>query len=281
MGDYPLKAPLLPGSSGIKEFEPGAFPHDAFNFDDNTVRPRSVFARNGWMIGMRVKEVAADLTLTDDDGYSMLLVTTGAGNITITLPTAAANKWRALTVLKVDSGAGKVIVDGEGSETVGPTTTFELWFQTDCVELLCDGTGWLRIGGTGRRLIPWASRPASPVVDASTTRGSWTPVDFSAYAPPGVVALELAWILSFVGDDSLDYAQAILRMNGSTSTDPDQGARLTHFEVNCANGVTSSGYGAHWEQCDVGRVIQYYLYSSSGARGDGILSLNIRGYSYE
>ena len=85
---------------------------------------------------------SADYTVTDTDGITTILMTTGASNRTVTLPTAADNTGRKLVVKKVDSGAGTCIVDGEGAETIDGGTTFTLYLQYASITLTCDGTGW-------------------------------------------------------------------------------------------------------------------------------------------
>lgn len=89
---------------------------------------------------------SADYTVLDADGYRSILVTTGAANRTITLPTAADNTDRILDIIKVDSGAGDVIVDGEGVETINGSTTRTLSGQWDRISVLCDGTSWYELG---------------------------------------------------------------------------------------------------------------------------------------
>ncbi len=66
----------------------------------------------------------------------------GAAAKTVTLPTAADNNGRIITVMKVDTGAGTCIVDGEGAEVIQAATTFTLFFQYDRVTLMCNGTLW-------------------------------------------------------------------------------------------------------------------------------------------
>jgi hypothetical protein len=72
-------------------------------------------------------------------------VTSGASARTITLPTASANTDRTITIRKVDTGAGKIIIDGEGSETIDGLTVYDLNVKFDYVTLLCDGTSWYTI----------------------------------------------------------------------------------------------------------------------------------------
>lgn len=85
---------------------------------------------------------SSDYTVLDNDGYRHIHVTTGASDRTITLPTAADNTDRVITIKKIDSGAGTVIADGEGSETIDGATTLVLPSQYNTITLVCNGTGW-------------------------------------------------------------------------------------------------------------------------------------------
>src|SRR5512146_1497690 len=74
--------------------------------------PRSSFAN--------AKTVTnANDTVLDNDGYEVWRFSTGASDRTLTLPTAAANAGREIELRKTDSGAGKAILDGEGTEKIG------------------------------------------------------------------------------------------------------------------------------------------------------------------
>lgn len=85
---------------------------------------------------------SANYTITGVDGLATILVTTGASNKTITLPTAASNNGRHLTIQKVDSGTGEVIIDGALSETINGSLTIDLINQWDLVTIMCDGINW-------------------------------------------------------------------------------------------------------------------------------------------
>lgn len=89
-----------------------------------------------------VLAASADYTVINNDSYETILVTTAASDRTITLPTASANTGRRITIKKVDSGTGHVIVDGAGAETIDGVATFYLTAQYNFVELVCDGTEW-------------------------------------------------------------------------------------------------------------------------------------------
>jgi hypothetical protein len=74
--------------------------------------------------------------------------TAGASDITRTLPAASGLSGYIVTVKKVDSGAGAVIVQGNGSpaEAIDGATTWTLSNQYQYVRLQCNGTGWDVIG---------------------------------------------------------------------------------------------------------------------------------------
>lgn len=85
---------------------------------------------------------SADYTILDNDSVRTILVTTSTTNRTMTLPTAADNTHRIITIKKVDSASGKVIVDGEGAEQINAATTFDLHVINDYVTVQCNGTKW-------------------------------------------------------------------------------------------------------------------------------------------
>jgi hypothetical protein len=72
----------------------------------------------------------------------VLLVTTGASDYTINLPTAVGIKGKPYKIKKVDSGAGTVIIDANGTETIDGALTFVLSHQNDFVDLVSDDTNW-------------------------------------------------------------------------------------------------------------------------------------------
>lgn len=92
---------------------------------------------------------SADYTVTDTDKIRTVLVTAGASTRTITLPTAADNAHRMLTISKIDSGAGIVVIDGENSETINGAATFTLYGQNESVTIQCDGSAWYVLNLTG------------------------------------------------------------------------------------------------------------------------------------
>jgi len=85
---------------------------------------------------------SAAYPITDIDGVSSVYVTTSTTNRTITLPTAADNDGRIITIKKVDSASGKVTVDGENAETIDGEATIDLDYINESVTVQCDQTEW-------------------------------------------------------------------------------------------------------------------------------------------
>jgi hypothetical protein len=92
-----------------------------------------------------VETKTADYTITDTDYYKVYSVTTGTATKKITLPTVTDNKNLKIKIVKIDSGYGPVMVDGEGSETINGLTHIFLWSRYDCVELMSTGSEWIII----------------------------------------------------------------------------------------------------------------------------------------
>jgi hypothetical protein len=88
---------------------------------------------------------SADYTITDTDANTVF-VTTSTSTITITLPTVADNTGRIITIKKVDSGSGKITIDGEGAETIDGATTLDVEAQYGVWSGFCDGSEWHTLG---------------------------------------------------------------------------------------------------------------------------------------
>lgn len=91
----------------------------------------------------------ADYVVSDTDTD---IIITGAlsAHATITLPTAADNTGRIITVIiDGDPGAFNVIVDGEGDERINGATTKTNSDQYSFIKVLCNGTGWNIVGSSG------------------------------------------------------------------------------------------------------------------------------------
>lgn len=61
---------------------------------------------------------SATTTITDTDGYGLIIVDATAGDRTVVLPTLADNQFREITVLKADTSSNWVYTNAEGTETI-------------------------------------------------------------------------------------------------------------------------------------------------------------------
>jgi len=94
---------------------------------------------------------SAGYTVLDNDGYETISVTTGASDRTIALPTLADNLGREIEVSKIDSGAGEIILDGEGAELIlwpgGSATTCRVGLINQYCRVRGMAAGWQIVGG--------------------------------------------------------------------------------------------------------------------------------------
>lgn len=110
---------------------------------------------------------SGNYTVTLGDAGALIEVTTGASDVTVSLM-AIADVWRgwSVTVRKVDTGAGKVIVDANGAELIDGYLTRKLWSQYDEVQLIKgSGASWSCRGKIRDRLVTF------------TGSGTWTKQD--------------------------------------------------------------------------------------------------------
>lgn len=73
-------------------------------------------------------------------------MTTGSSNRTLLLPASSSSTGRTVTVAKVDSGTGHVLVDGNSGETINGASKFYLTDQYESVTVVCDGSNWQVVG---------------------------------------------------------------------------------------------------------------------------------------
>jgi hypothetical protein len=90
---------------------------------------------------LSIKYATTDYTILDDDGYDIVMVDSRGGNVTITLPTLAANQSRQITVIAQYLG-GQITVDGEGAETIDGIAASVLQSKDDFVTVLGTTTEW-------------------------------------------------------------------------------------------------------------------------------------------
>lgn len=93
-----------------------------------------------------VNTITANYTILTNDGYSTILADATGGAVLVSLPSAAANTGREITVKKIDSSANEVIVD---SGTIDGKSSRSLTAQYEWVRLVSDGTVWFEIAASG------------------------------------------------------------------------------------------------------------------------------------
>lgn len=75
------------------------------------------------------------------DGDDVLTVDSTGGNVTITLPAAAASSGKVVTVVK-KVAANNVTIQGSGAELINGANTLVLAAQYAAKTLICDGVQW-------------------------------------------------------------------------------------------------------------------------------------------
>ena len=111
--------------------------------------------RTGEISAQDIRDIATDITdstemgvvtITEDytaAGYTTILVNNSAADATVTLPTASSASERIYNIKKIHSSASyKVIIDGDGSETIDGSTTYNLYLQYESVKIQSDGSNW-------------------------------------------------------------------------------------------------------------------------------------------
>jgi len=92
---------------------------------------------------IEVVEPTANYTMVDED--ALIAADATAGNVTVTLLSAAGREGRLVEVKKTDASANLVIVDPAGSETIDGAATVSLSAQYSLCGLRSNGVNWHRI----------------------------------------------------------------------------------------------------------------------------------------
>lgn len=75
---------------------------------------------------------------TDD----VILCSASGGAFSVNLPAAASNSGKRFWIKKTDSTSNAVTLDGNASETIDGATTYAMIIQNECIQVVCDGSGW-------------------------------------------------------------------------------------------------------------------------------------------
>ena len=168
---------------------------------------------------------SADYTVLSTDP-NVCLVTTAGSNRTMTLPAASAVAGQIIRFIKVDDGVGKLIMARAGSDTMGVsgTTTMELWYKDNYVDLLSDGSSRWIVVGTEVFMVPMAKRGVDYITGlaGTTTLDAWTSVSLANYAPVGTQYFYTWQAINNTTATNSIYLK--LRPHGSTADDWQQTA---------------------------------------------------------
>lgn len=129
---YPIVMPASQGSSGHTLINDGSG-NLTWNFPSATP-------------AFSLYSTAVDYTITDGDGYSVISVTDSDPAKTITLPTVADNTNRCITIINNSTEqavAARVIVDGEGAETISGDASVSLRWYGRQTTVCSTGTAWV------------------------------------------------------------------------------------------------------------------------------------------
>lgn len=115
------------------------------------------------VIQSAVKAFSADYAILTTDGFETFLATTGSGSaITLTLPTAANNTGRKLTVMKVDTGTANLVISG----TINGVSGLTVYIQYNKIEITCDGSSYYISAGS---VVEYASNSSTSTTTSDTT----------------------------------------------------------------------------------------------------------------
>ena len=67
------------------------------------------------------------------------------GSYTVTLPAASSNTNRLYTIKNIDTDGDDITIDGNASETIDGTTTFNLSTYNQTITITNDGSNWFII----------------------------------------------------------------------------------------------------------------------------------------
>lgn len=128
-------------------------------------------AANGLQVGVNVLANDTGYTITTTDNYGTIAANiTTSSDQTITLPAAASSVGRTLRISRgTGTGTGKLIVDGNASETISGQLVRWLRLANECLTLVCfSSSGWTVLAHDGL-VTQWA--PYTP----TTSQGFGTP----------------------------------------------------------------------------------------------------------
>lgn len=191
-------------------------------------------------------------TATQED--DIILCSASGGAWTLTLPAAAASKGKVYRIIKTDSSANAVTVDGNGAETIDGATTTALNAQYNSLTITCDGSAWYSIG-----------RERLPTIQKFTS-GSGT------YTTPAAVKHIKVLAIGGGGGGGGSGAGA---GNGGNGGDSTFGSSL--ISAGGGSGGVAAGAGGAGGTSSLGSAVGHAVSGAKGQGGGGGSGLSIGG----
>ncbi len=136
----------------------------------------------------------ANYTILDNDGYNEIWVNPSSGHRIVTLPdpTLAINLYRKIKIMHIGDGSYKIIIAPNDSEVLynqsKSFSTLEIFLSYASIEVIGDGTNWIKINSPYLHMLDEAYRNSSYDINVNPTTG-WTEANLSSAVPVGTLGL--------------------------------------------------------------------------------------------
>lgn len=142
------------GSSPYEMYTTQAYKMVVKTSADATVRTIDNVVTLGQLISTTAKSSNYTVTVADRD--KLVVVDTGAGNVTITLPAAAtAGDGFEITIKKNDTSTNTLTIQANAAELIEGSNTATLTENYGTYDLICDGTQWVAVVGSTLNKMVW------------------------------------------------------------------------------------------------------------------------------
>lgn len=134
-----------------------------------------------WYVFPDLKSIDnADSPYTTTQNEEIILADATSGNITINLPAVSGLKdSKRYTIIKTDSSANTVTVDGNSGETINGILTRVLDIQYEVLSIVRDGTNWLVTSKSKDDYILIRDEKSSGTAGGTFTSGAWQTRDLN------------------------------------------------------------------------------------------------------
>ena len=214
----------------------------------------------------------------------VILVTTGASDYTLNLPTAIGIVGKPYKIKKVDSGVGTVIIDPYSTQTVDGASTFVLTDQYDFVDIVSDNANWQVLSTNSATGAYSLKFPAAPVNKINWAIGDivpgWNEVDISANTGTDKAKAALLAVVIIINEASASTQSsycAFFRPKGSSEAN-----LLSRLRATCKSGATDSDAGASYGniivQCSSAEIFEFFLDVTEGSAEAVTFKIDLIGY---